>query len=52
MRETTLPVCSGRLRDRAQDLSRVLGTTFSSSFALSEEDCDEQTARRSSVDHR
>jgi hypothetical protein len=32
----SMPVGSGRFRDRAQDFSQVLGMSFSSSFSLSE----------------
>jgi hypothetical protein len=46
------PVGSGRFRDHAQDAIGVLGMTFSSTLALREEDCEAQTALRSSVDHR
>ena len=46
------PVGSGRFRDHVQDDYRVLGMTFSSTLALREEDCEAQTALRSSVDHR
>ena len=48
----SMPIGSGRFRNHAQDFYRVLGMTFSSTCALREEDCEAQTALRSSVDHR
>ena len=48
----SMPIGSGRFRNHAQDFYRVLGMTFSSTCALREEDCEAQTAIRSSVDHR